>query len=148
MVEGAGQYSASGYIGAAVFPEHVTLSVKNFNTSAEGADLEAVLTINGNLAKRQLDLGPLPATSDAFDLVVPPAPTSACLTRWSFAWSAAIPLSARPLFPKTVGLALHLVIPVDRRQAFLIRPTLSCGMLREQEASYTLTLSPTLKEGL
>lgn len=72
MVEGAGQYSASGYIGAAVFPEHVTLSVKNFNTSAEGADLEAVLTINGNLAKRQLDLGPLPATSDAFDLVVPP----------------------------------------------------------------------------
>lgn len=72
MVQGAGQYSASGYIGAAVLPDQVMLSVKNFSTSAENADLDAVLTINGNLAKRHLDLGPLPRDSDAFDLAVPP----------------------------------------------------------------------------
>ena len=72
MVVGKGDYSASGYVGAAIVDHQVTLSFQNFSTSAEGVDLEAVLTINGNLAKRHIDLGPILSTSGAFDLAVPP----------------------------------------------------------------------------
>jgi hypothetical protein len=71
QVVGAGDYSASGYIGAAIVGQQITLSFQNFSTSAEDAPLEAVLTRNGNLSKRPINLGPLPETSGAFDLAVP-----------------------------------------------------------------------------
>jgi hypothetical protein len=70
-VVGKGDYQAKGYVGAAIVEQQVTLSFQNFSTSAEEAALEAVLTINGNLAKRHIDLGPIPSTSGAFDLAVP-----------------------------------------------------------------------------
>lgn len=70
-VASADSYTTSGYIGAAIVGTSITLSFKDFNTSAEASDLAALLTINGNLAKRPIDLGPLPQTSGAFDLAVP-----------------------------------------------------------------------------
>jgi hypothetical protein len=71
QVVGAGDYSASGYIGAAIVGQQITLSFQNFSTSSEEAVLEAVLTRNGNLSKRHIDLGVLPQTRGAFDLAVP-----------------------------------------------------------------------------
>ncbi len=68
---GAGEYSADGYIGAAVIGCSTTLSFKNFVTSAEAMPLSALLTINGNLNKRYIDLGSLPDTRDSFELQVP-----------------------------------------------------------------------------
>ncbi|HIK46020.1 MAG TPA: hypothetical protein IGR64_14230 [Leptolyngbyaceae cyanobacterium M65_K2018_010] len=72
QVIGTDHYQASGYIGAAVLGQQVTLSFQDFQTSAPETALEAVLTINGNLAKRHLDLGPLPQGSTAFEMAVPP----------------------------------------------------------------------------
>lgn len=70
-VVGAGSYTASGYVGAAIVGSSITLSLKDFTSAAEGEALEAFLTINGNMAKRPIALGPLPATDGAFDLSVP-----------------------------------------------------------------------------
>lgn len=70
-VAGIDSYSTSGYVGAAIVGSTITLSFKDFATSAEAEALEAFLTISGNMAKRHIDLGPLPATSGAFDLSVP-----------------------------------------------------------------------------
>jgi hypothetical protein len=71
MVAGKGDFSASGYVGAAIVNHHTTLSFQNFSTSAGDQPLEALLTINGNLAKRHIPLGPIPAGQAAFDLSVP-----------------------------------------------------------------------------
>jgi hypothetical protein len=70
-VVGTDSHPASGYVGAAIVGSSITLSLKNFTTVAEGEALEAFLTINGNMAKRPIALGPLPASSGAFDLSVP-----------------------------------------------------------------------------
>ncbi|PZU96828.1 MAG: hypothetical protein DCF32_21375 [Leptolyngbya sp.] len=70
-VVGAGGHTASGYVGAAIVGSSITLSLKDFTTAAEGDALEAFLTINGNMAKRPIALGPLPESSGAFDLSVP-----------------------------------------------------------------------------
>lgn len=70
-VAGKGDFSASGYVGAAIVNHRTTLSFQNFSTSAADLPLEALLTINGNLAKRHLPLGPIPAGQPAFDLAVP-----------------------------------------------------------------------------
>lgn len=70
-VAGQGDFSASGYVGAAIVNHHTTLSFQNFSTSAGNQPLEALLTINGNLAKRHIPLGPIPAEQAAFDLAVP-----------------------------------------------------------------------------
>ncbi len=70
-VAGASSYETSGYIGAAIVGTSITLSFKGFETSSTAAALEAYLTINGKMEKRHIDLGPLPATSGAFDLSVP-----------------------------------------------------------------------------
>lgn len=64
-------YTASGYVGAAIVGSSITLSLKDFTTAAEAETLEAFLTINGNMAKRPIALGPLPRTSGAFDISVP-----------------------------------------------------------------------------
>ncbi|MFH7241989.1 MAG: hypothetical protein ACHWZW_03970 [Spirulina sp.] len=71
-VAGEGNFSASGYVGAAIVNHHTTLSFQNFSTSADDLALEAVLTINGNLSKRHIPLGLIPAQQSAFDLAVPP----------------------------------------------------------------------------
>ncbi|WP_035984837.1 hypothetical protein [Leptolyngbya sp. KIOST-1] len=63
--------TASGYVGAAIVGSSITLSLRDFVTAAEGDRLEAFLTINGNMAKRSIALGPLPQISGAFDLSVP-----------------------------------------------------------------------------
>jgi hypothetical protein len=68
-VAGTDSHTASGYVGAAIVGGSITLSFKDF--TAEGEALEAFLTINGNMAKRPMALGLLPATSGAFDLSVP-----------------------------------------------------------------------------
>ena len=70
-VAGQGNFSASGYVGAAIVNHRTTLSFQNFSTSAGDWPLEALLTIKGNLAKRHLALGPIPANQAAFDLAVP-----------------------------------------------------------------------------
>ncbi|PSR17479.1 hypothetical protein C8255_12425 [filamentous cyanobacterium CCP3] len=70
-VAGTDNYPASGYVGAAIVGSSITLSLKDFTIAAENDRLEAFLTINGNLAKRHIALGPLPQTSGAFDLPVP-----------------------------------------------------------------------------
>jgi hypothetical protein len=70
-VAGTENYTASGYVGAAVVGSSITLSLKDFTTAAKDDMLEAFLTINGNMAKRSIALGPLPQTSGAFDLSVP-----------------------------------------------------------------------------
>lgn len=70
-VAGKGDFSASGYVGAAIVNHRTTLSFQNFHTSAADLPLEALLTINGNLAKRHLPLGPIPPGQPAFDLAVP-----------------------------------------------------------------------------
>jgi hypothetical protein len=70
-VASAGSYNTSGYIGAAIVGTSITLSFKDFQTSSEAEALEGFLTINGNMAKRHIDLGVLPQTGGAFDLSVP-----------------------------------------------------------------------------
>lgn len=70
-VAGASSYSTSGYIGAAIVGTSITLSFKDFATSSAAESLEGFLTINGNMDKRHIDLGVLPATKGAFDLSVP-----------------------------------------------------------------------------
>lgn len=70
IVAGKGDFRASGYVGAAIVNHHTTLSFQNFNTSATDP-LEALLTINGNLAKRHIFLGAIPTNQSAFDLAVP-----------------------------------------------------------------------------
>ncbi|MGB3311007.1 MAG: hypothetical protein WBG32_24370 [Nodosilinea sp.] len=70
-VAGTENCTASGYVGAAIVGSSITLSLKDFTTAAEDGTLEAFLTINGNMAKRSIALGPLPQTSGAFDLSVP-----------------------------------------------------------------------------
>lgn len=69
-VVGTGDYTASGYVGVAIVGSSITLSLKDFTTAVEGEALEAFLTIDGNMAKRPIALGPLPESSGAFDLSV------------------------------------------------------------------------------
>ncbi|MGF1567512.1 MAG: hypothetical protein ACFCVD_05505 [Nodosilinea sp.] len=70
-VAGVDSYTTDGYAGVAIVGTTITISFKDFSTSAEATALEAVLTINGNLAKRHIELGPLPPASTTFDLPVP-----------------------------------------------------------------------------
>ncbi len=70
-VVGAESHAASGYVGAAIVGSSITLSFKDFTTTAEAETLEAFLTINGNMAKRPIALGAMPAGQGVFDLSVP-----------------------------------------------------------------------------
>ena len=70
-VAGTDSYTASGYLGAAIIGSSITLSFKDVILAAEAEVLEAFMTINGNMAKRTIALGPLPQNSGAFDLSVP-----------------------------------------------------------------------------
>ena len=65
-------YTTTGSIGVAVIAGvGGDLAFQNFQTDADPAELRAYLTINGNLAKRMVDLGPLPQASGSFNVPFP-----------------------------------------------------------------------------
>jgi hypothetical protein len=68
---GSGNYVAKGYISVAVVGPDITLSFKDFSTSAGSLTLQALLTINGNLGRRPINLGTLPTTNPDFHISVP-----------------------------------------------------------------------------
>lgn len=47
------------------------LAFQNFQTSSDSSELQGYLTINGDLAKRKVDLGALPTTSGSFNVDFP-----------------------------------------------------------------------------
>lgn len=65
-------HTTTGNIGVAVIPGvGGDLAFQNFQTSADGANLSAVLAINGNLAKPTVDLGKLPQSGGSFNVPFP-----------------------------------------------------------------------------
>jgi hypothetical protein len=69
---GQSGYTTTGTIGIAVIAGvGGNLAFQNFQTDAESDELTAVLSINGNLEKRVVDLGALPQTSGSFDVAFP-----------------------------------------------------------------------------
>ena len=68
---GSGDYIAKGYISVAVVGPDITLSFKDFSTSTGSLTLQALLTINGNLSRRPINLGTLPAANPDFHISVP-----------------------------------------------------------------------------
>jgi hypothetical protein len=74
-VVGTDGHTASGYVGAAIVGSSITLSFKDViiegGAIATADPLEVFLTINGNMAKRPIALGSLPAGEGSFDLAVP-----------------------------------------------------------------------------
>ena len=72
MFSGLEGYTTTGSIGVAVIAGvGGDLAFQNFQTDADAADLRAYLTINGNLAKRMVDLGQLPQASGSFNVSFP-----------------------------------------------------------------------------
>ncbi len=69
-VVGADSHTAGGYVGAAIVGSSITLSFRDV-AIATADSLEVFLTINGNMAKRPIALGPLPVGESVFDLAVP-----------------------------------------------------------------------------
>ncbi|MGF1535026.1 MAG: hypothetical protein ACFB4J_00890 [Elainellaceae cyanobacterium] len=71
MFTGQNGHTTTGNLGIAVIAGvGGTITFQNFETDAEG-DLQACLTINGNLSKRTVDLGTLPQTSGTFNVSFP-----------------------------------------------------------------------------
>lgn len=68
---GVGDYQTSGQVGVAVIGTGVTLAINNFSTSADTANLQAVLTIRGNLEKRPIALGSVTPEGGSFQVVLP-----------------------------------------------------------------------------
>lgn len=65
-------HTTTGTIGVAVIAGvGGDLAFQNFQTDAEESELNAYLTINGNLSKRTIDLGKLPQTSGSFNVPFP-----------------------------------------------------------------------------
>ncbi|MGF1524967.1 MAG: hypothetical protein ACFBSF_21790 [Leptolyngbyaceae cyanobacterium] len=65
-------HTTTGSIGVAVIAGvGGDLAFQNFQTDADSSDLKAYLTINGNLEKRMVDLGPLPQASGSFNVPFP-----------------------------------------------------------------------------
>ncbi|MEL6381820.1 MAG: hypothetical protein AAFQ89_04975 [Cyanobacteria bacterium J06626_18] len=72
MFSGLEGHTTTGSIGVAVIAGvGGDLAFQNFQTDAASSDLKAYLTINGNLEKRTVDLGPLPQTSGSFNVPFP-----------------------------------------------------------------------------
>ncbi len=71
MFTGQNGHTTTGNLGIAVIAGvGGTITFQGFETDAEG-DLQACLTINGNLSKRTIDLGTLPETSGTFNVSFP-----------------------------------------------------------------------------
>jgi hypothetical protein len=65
-------YTATGNIGVAIIAGvGGELAFQNFQTDADVSELKALLTINGDLSKRNVDLGMLPQTSGSFNISFP-----------------------------------------------------------------------------
>ncbi|MEB3360065.1 MAG: hypothetical protein VKK04_25290 [Synechococcales bacterium] len=72
MFTGLEGHETTGNLGIAVIAGvGGTITFQNFQTDADSSDLQAYLTINGDLSKRTVDLGPLPQTSGSFNLSFP-----------------------------------------------------------------------------
>ncbi|NET38461.1 MAG: hypothetical protein F6K19_41780 [Cyanothece sp. SIO1E1] len=69
---GLNDYVTEGSIGVAIIAGvGGNLAFKDFQTNADASDLQACLTIRGDLSKRLIDLGKLPQTSGSFDVPFP-----------------------------------------------------------------------------
>ncbi|MGF1496354.1 MAG: hypothetical protein ACFB8W_05950 [Elainellaceae cyanobacterium] len=72
MFSGLEGHETTGNLGIAVIAgADGTITFQNFQTDADSTDLRAYLTINGDLSKRIVDLGPLPQSSGSFNLPFP-----------------------------------------------------------------------------
>jgi len=72
MFSGLNGHTTSGSLGIAVIAGvGGNITFQNFQTDAEGADLQAYLTINGDLSKRTIDLGTLPQKDGSFNISFP-----------------------------------------------------------------------------
>lgn len=65
-------HTTTGRIGVAVIAGvGGELAFQDFQTDVEASELSALLTINGNLSKRTVELGTLPETSGSFNVSFP-----------------------------------------------------------------------------
>lgn len=68
---GANSHTTSGNVGVAIIAGvGGDLAFQNFSTDADG-ELQVYLTIGGDLSRQKIDLGALPADSDAFNISFP-----------------------------------------------------------------------------
>ena len=68
---GTNDHTTSGNVGVAIIAGvGGDLAFQNFATDAEG-ELNGYLTINGDLSKQTVDLGPLPAVEGSFNVSFP-----------------------------------------------------------------------------
>jgi hypothetical protein len=69
---GVNGHTTTGSLGVAVIAGvGGNLAFQNFHTDADTPDLQAVLTINGDLSKRSIDLGTLPQNTGDFSVEFP-----------------------------------------------------------------------------
>ena len=72
LLSGLNDYTTTGSVSAAIFGGgDASIHVNNFQTDANTGDLHVYLTINGNLEKRKIDLGPVPENEDSFAITLP-----------------------------------------------------------------------------
>ncbi len=72
LFSGLGSHTTTGSIGVAAIPGvGGTLAFQNFQTDQANTELHCLLTINGNLSKRTIALGPLPQAQGSFDISFP-----------------------------------------------------------------------------
>jgi len=71
MFTGLNDHTTTGTLGIAVIAGvGGTITFQNFQTDVTDG-LQAYLTINGDMAKRTIDLGPLPQNSGTFNITFP-----------------------------------------------------------------------------
>ena len=69
---GMAGHETTGTVGVAVIPGvGGNLAFQNFSTNVDATELTACLTMNGNLEKRTVALGTLPASSGSFSVSFP-----------------------------------------------------------------------------
>lgn len=72
VFSGLDKHTTTGSVGVVAIPGlGGTLAFQNFQTQETHLNLTCLLTINGNLSKRSLDLGPLPQSSGSFEVSFP-----------------------------------------------------------------------------
>jgi hypothetical protein len=69
---GLNNYTTTGQVGVAIIAGvGGNLAFQDFLTDAESSTLQGYLTINGDLSKRKVELGTLPATRGSFSVAFP-----------------------------------------------------------------------------
>ena len=72
MFSGLNGHTTAGSLGIAVIAGvGGNIAFQNFQTDADSPEIQAYLTINGNLSKRTIDLGALPQTDGSFNISFP-----------------------------------------------------------------------------